>query len=806
MRLFPYEFVVGEGCYRLFKQDSGDTPDPPILIEGDAGSTFHVVHSDPEYLAYLAGLLALQAWTIGIQESGGPIRQRKPILVITTRPGSFAESYLRLRIPVGELKRISIRRRVRLFQATGNVPRASDKAEYWDHFLDPAEDRTRLHNFFPSAFLAGAHSHPRLVEGRENLGRGDPGGPAVLIVRRLDDQMLNALQKSFQPILTLVEAAVRVEPKPRGESVAVVVHESIFDPELDHFSTGQIQVICFPDKHFERFCAETNLEVIEPVESANFKKALDDSDSTLRALIERIEQGRRQILVDIYRTALRLRNLLLSLPVGIQSYEQALVLSELHPSLRYQWSVSELLQSLRHRQPEISALGDWEELILTELVGAFAQLEQLLRADSPKREPLLSAIQKGAQLGRQVTLMVDSPSFATCVSQVVRMPQPLGFGLPREQVNVVAASELHPGRLEQDFIIHRILEPHLFLPSLARVKPCRIAVILYNNELRFAGEQLLRTRRLFPHHPANTTILSPIYQLVESHEAIPVFSRQGGPTLLSDTDYERYMRLFDQGGRSFDRGTVLLEEPEHEAAAVSAQVPARLVALEDETAVFLQAGSRVSVIHEDDTLASVDLEHLVRGDRLIIISPTARESIAHRILAVRRGDDMEQSAGQVISRWQTELQKGIETMQVSYAVLLRKIQNLGSQRVTPMTIAQWTRGDVLGPLDGEDIRRLGQAIGSLWLVQNWQRVGLALVMVRSGHRLLGRQITRLIQRAAVGEYELVKEDDAFLKQIGITMHELQDAVTLLQVEGVSEEPRLLPAEQTGVVLGMNATL
>jgi hypothetical protein len=188
------------------------------------------------------------------------------------------------------------------------------------------------------------------------------------------------------------------------------------------------------------------------------------------------------------------------------------------------------------------------------------------------------------------------------------------------------------------------------------------------------------------------------------------------------------------------------------------------------------------------------------GHRLIIINPDARESIAHSILAARQGKETDQTEGQLIKQWQQELSKGIEHHHLTYGEVLRRIRELGSQRVDQGIVGQWARGDVLGPLDIRDIYRSGQAVGSDWLIQNWQRVGVALLMVRSGHRVLGRQITRIIQKAAVGDYELAQQDETFLRQIGITMGELQDAVTLLTVEAVSREAKIVPIDQIGRVI------
>jgi len=230
------------------------------------------------------------------------------------------------------------------------------------------------------------------------------------------------------------------------------------------------------------------------------------------------------------------------------------------------------------------------------------------------------------------------------------------------------------------------------------------------------------------------------------------------------------------------------------------ETPAYLVRLEDESAVFLDAASRLSYVQTDDTIAIGPVDALEPGHRLIIVNPAARESIAYRIFAAKKGEETDQANSQMIKLWQLHLENGILRLGLTHGDVLHKIQELGSQRISSIVIGQWARGDVLGPLDIRDIYRIGQVIESDWLIQNWQRVGLALLMVRSGHRLLGRQITRIIQRAAVGDYELAKRDAEFLEQIGVTMGELQDAVTLLAIEAVSRDAKLIPTEQIGKII------
>ena len=195
--LFPDEFLQRERCFGLFKSDTRDPLDTPVTIAGDAGVPIHVVHSDPDHVAYLVGLIVLQAWTMGLDDESTPPPERRPVLVATSRPGRFADSYLRLQIPVTELQRLSNRRRVRLFQTTGKVTNVRERAEHWDYFIKSAEQRTRLHNFFPAFVVGGAHGIPRLIESRQNLGRGDQAGPAVLIARHSDAQGIQTLLRRF---------------------------------------------------------------------------------------------------------------------------------------------------------------------------------------------------------------------------------------------------------------------------------------------------------------------------------------------------------------------------------------------------------------------------------------------------------------------------------------------------------------------------------------------------------------------------------------------------------------------------------
>ncbi len=801
LQLFPEQFLQRDACFGLFELGANGELDLPITIETEVGIPLHIVHSDPDHLAFLVGLIVLQAWTSGIDDLGVPSSERRPLLVVTDRPGRFGEAYLRLHLPLEKIKALSVRRRVTLFEKTGRAPDASsDKAGYWESYLEPGDDRTALHNFFPACQVLGTTGNPRVLASRQHLGRSDQGLPAVLITRRSDRESLRSFQDRYHPFLALFDTHATAAQGPISGVPAIFYHESIFAPELTRQDEGKVVLSSLPDARFERFCAQAGVRVVEPKESEQLVRSWQDVDSALQALIERVDERRDPVVVAVQRSALRLRNLLLSLPVGITSYEQALVASGQPESLWYDWSITQPLQALESRLPEMAALGEWEELILQELVDGFGRLTELLGQHSPKGEPLAGVANEIVKRGRRVAVVASSRSVASGLEWAVRFPNPLGLGLPPEKVAVITAEEIRRLDQDQDCIIHQVFEPHVVLSALARAGPRQVCFILLRNELRFVGEQFLHSRKLFPDHLANRILLRPVYQQIGNLEPTPSMNRREHSTILfSDSDFEMTMRMFDRG-RGAEYGAVLFDAPDGgKIEGTDYEIEAYLFRLEG-SVVFLDASGRLPYVRPDDVIISGKVATLEHGDRLIIVNPVARETIAHRILSARQEEETDKLSGLVIERWRLELAHGLQNHDLTYQEALDRMRELGSQRSDPTIIGQWKRGYVLGPLDVMDIRRIGEAIGSDWLLQNWQRVGTALFMIRSGHRLLGRKVTQLIQKASVGDFELARKDEEFLQQVGITMGELQDAVTLFTVEDVSEEARTVPIEQIGKVV------
>lgn len=802
IRLFPDRFLKEDACFQLFRPGTDGALELPAAIEGKSGIPLHIVHSDPDHLACLSALLVLQSWLYGIDELELPPKRRRPLLIVTETPGRFAEAYLQLHMPAESIRQLSRRRNLLRYQKCNIVPNLTTdpKSEFWDRHIRPDETRTRLHNFFPAHYLLRQDSPTHPIASREHLGRGDDSGPALVLVRATKRTNFAELRDRFRPFLVIVDAHGLAVPDGEPETPSLVYHKSIFSPDLASATDG-IVLCCLPDARFERFCGKAVLRLVEPRESAELVEACSQVDGALQALTERIDDRRNQLLVEVYRSSSRLRNVLFSLPVGIETYERALVASGQPDGRWYHWSVTEPLSSLESRLPEVAVLGDWEELILSELVEGFRKIEALLQTGSPKGEAVLNTIQESIALGRRAALIVKGQAFAEGLKEAARFPPPYGLGLSPEQCTAITPDDVDRLGSEYDCIVHHAFEPHEVLAALSRKEPRRITFILFRNELRFVGEGFLRLRGLIPNHIAHSTILSPIYNQVQRLlPATAVTRRARTSTLVTDAEFRSLMRMFEGELSALDYGTVLTDGSEEGNGELRTEVLATLIRLEGDNAVFLEGTCQVTCICADDTIVSRRGDSLEPGDRLIVIAPEAREFIASRVLSARRDEERDTPADRIIRRWQQELNTGIDRLSLSHAEVLRRIRKLGSHRANPGVIRQWAAGEVLGPLDPQDVQRVGSVVGSEWLLANWRSVGAALFAVRNGHRVLGRRITQIIQKAAIGEHEIFTRDREFLAQLGITMGRLRDAVTVLTVEQIAADAGMVPVDRIGRVM------
>jgi hypothetical protein len=802
IELFSREFCEEDKCFGLLLEGEHYLDAPALRLEFDQSDSIHLVCPKPETLAMLTGMIVLQAWTRGVGDDQMPLRERQPVLVITDTPGGFGEAYLRLRLPIVEIEPLSRMRRVKLWEKTRHA--GTDVASYWENLVGEGDSRNRFHNFFPAYSVLQADAKPKPIAAREFLGRTDDAGPAVLILRRSDGEALARVIEKHRPFF-IFQHTRQPAPSSGWHVPNVVCHDSIFAPELSELDPVRDVYACMADTAFEAFCKSCQFVITRPELPSEVARLLADVDGAIASLLEELDKRPHRVMRDVARTSLRVRILLWSLPVGVETYEVGLALAQLPASLRFRSSLTRLIEALQARVPEMAALGDWEQLIVQVLLEDFRKLTGLLAHDTPKRGMLRAVLSRQSEgnSSSAAVFIVENKTFGNALRQALAFPEPSGLGELAKHSLTVEAFEISRLEAGREFVIFGAFEPHEIFPALSRLRPRRVTAILYPGELRSLSLRLKVVRTLFPTHPA-INLLMP---LIENVDSACVESGAFGRLQRAGSDLQGLLRVLSQDRGIEGVGSILAGEEER--GDDGGKVQAHLVELEAEgggkrLAVLLTADARLSYVRDNDSIFTGTLEDLSTGDRLIHIDPVLRESIRQRILSANRLGQGELELRDVADRWRMELAEGIRREEMTHAEVLSRIRQHGSNIMTAASIGHWVRGTVHGPLDVNDILRIGHAVRSEWLIKHWREVGLALIAIRSGSVSIGHQITRLIQRAAVGDLELSEDERQFLAQTGITMGELQDAATLVSVTAVSDETTEVPSEKIGDVFLLDA--
>lgn len=802
VQLFPDALCTTHQCYGLTRANA-ELADPLVPITWNTDAPLHLVHSSHEHLAYITGLLVLQAWTAGLDDNG-PLSERRPVLLITERPGTFAEAYLRLEVPADQIDAFSTARRMALYQR-GQSAKAS--ANYWDQKVGERNNQPRLHNMFPACDLSRPTTTPSPIASREYFGRGDDSAqerPALLIARPCDADGLALIARNHRPYLTIIDTDALPTDTTRHIAPTIAYHESLFAPELARLVPGT--VYCLPDQQLKTFTDASTITLLEPHADPSLTEAWEAADFALSLLIADADRARDRTTRQIERAASLLRNVLLALPVGVDAYEQAVVYAQQPPASAYDASITEPLDALGHRLPEMTARGALQHDILKEVVKGFRTITNALRSASPKAPVIIQTVNESIANGRRVAVVAPNTAAAAAMTWISRLPAPHGLALPDMSVRVLTLDQLAALSPDEDCVLHQAFDPHTILTRLARLGPRHITFVLLPNELRFLNERFMRARRLAPE--ATPTVFAAIYAQLDRLAPPRARTTQPRPTLFSDSDFDLVQRLFEQGPRALRRASVLLDDieaPDHENAH---EVDALLIWLHGDLAVLLDANHRLPYVAHDHRVTSGTPADLEPGHALIIIDQAARESLKQSIVT-RRKSELPAQLRDLLTRWKQELREGRWRLGLTQVQLLERIQTLGSQRLAPGVIGQWERdptdeeidqATVLGPLDPIDLQRIGQIVKSSWLQEHWQEVGRALLLIRDKQRRRGRQLTELLQRAAIGDDKLTPQDNELLERHGITPGRLKDAVTLITVKHTTTEPRRVPIAQLGELI------
>jgi len=187
------------------------------------------------------------------------------------------------------------------------------------------------------------------------------------------------------------------------------------------------------------------------------------------------------------------------------------------------------------------------------------------------------------------------------------------------------------------------------------------------------------------------------------------------------------------------------------------------------------------------------------GDQVLVIHGQQRQSLYDLIISrVHKHPSIELHLA-MIQRWQEDFRIAYEIWSTSTVdllelqqhgrrnvdSLLRRMQSLGSQLVAPLTLVYWLRGDILCPIEPEDLRRLAEVLDMKFVHQYYKHISKAASRLRGLHRGLSHKLNRWLQDQATG---VVSKDDEDVidRELGLTFGDIRSSLLLLSVQRIDK--------------------
>lgn len=225
-----------------------------------------------------------------------------------------------------------------------------------------------------------------------------------------------------------------------------------------------------------------------------------------------------------------------------------------------------------------------------------------------------------------------------------------------------------------------------------------------------------------------------------------------------------------------------------------ATVRAVKVAFADGRWALLDAGGMVTRYRAGTgTSDAYPVSHVKLGDKLLFLDGDGHKDLLAKVLEVAAGVPALEVAAVWLGQWRRALVTGYRRFG-TYDAFARALHDEGCQ-VQTQTIRLWVVGDIIGPSDDEDVRRVATVVEDSALLHGHGEVCRAIRSLRGAHVKLGRRLAELARHvgsaAAAGR---VAADEVVDEASGLTAADFQDSVdivTVTAVEDAGDVPSLL---------------
>lgn len=194
----------------------------------------------------------------------------------------------------------------------------------------------------------------------------------------------------------------------------------------------------------------------------------------------------------------------------------------------------------------------------------------------------------------------------------------------------------------------------------------------------------------------------------------------------------------------------------------------------------------------------VTVGELRPGDRVVFVDRAVGRTLYELMHDQLVRSPIVGSAASIVRLWHRALAEGYRRSRLTFETLLKRLQTAGSGITSHQTVRSWIRGGVLGPQDLDNVERIAATLGIARKDGRiLEEVKRAVTGLRRVHRSFARIVYRTIQAAGSGA-QLSDAEEQLLEEHGLQLRDLREAVSVLTVAEVSQEPEMVAVTEVGI--------
>ena len=457
----------------------------------------------------------------------------------------------------------------------------------------------------------------------------------------------------------------------------------------------------------------------------------------------------------------------------------------LHAALDHRTSA---LSSLRHRidsekDPRVD--NEWSSYYMarwTDLRLDLLELYRLIEQDNPKFLGVGLAIERIRDQDNTVPICIRVPSEAAGMALVDDMAELV----PEWSIDGVSISWWPWGKRQAWNVDDRFeILPASPPPSLAGLlwsaEASQQVLVLYGFELASVTRRVERTNELSIQrleHACNRLRISDLPPLTASAsiEEFVKFDLDGPPAqAVIDLGVDLDVMFFD--GEDITGSS-----SEHSSAEGGPVVVAPIILEPDGSRWLIRHDAQVETLVASKVVY-LPVDSIAAGMTVVVPRGEGREELFTRLVTATHQTEELQAFEVLFTRWRQACWNAYRGAGRSWVDLGERMQAEGS-RVTSQSPRTWALGDVLGPADPEDIRRVGKIAGDPLVEAQYRKINAMIRQVRSLHMRLGSLLSAAMVDAVHGGGANLQA----LQQVlgGVDPSELLDEFELRKVRAVGE--------------------